>query len=82
MKWHAIYSTPAGEFRAMHGIDAAHIEDVLINQREYTSYSNQLVRLIAKADGVQREVLRSVYPTHVEAFDKWQRGPTPPAMPE
>jgi transcriptional antiterminator RfaH len=26
VKWHAIYSTPAGEFRAMLGIDAAHIE--------------------------------------------------------
>lgn len=29
MKWHAIRSTPSGEFRAMLGIDAAHIEAFL-----------------------------------------------------
>lgn len=55
--------------------DRDHIEDILIDTKQHHSFSNALLRLIAKADGVQREVLRSVYPTHVSAFEAWQLGP-------
>lgn len=61
--------------------DRDHVEEILNDDRHYHSFSNALLRLVAKADGVQREVLRSVYPTHVGALEAWQLGPHAGAAP-
>ena len=34
-------------------------------------FSAYLIRLINKADTNNKEILRSVYPEHVEAYDDW-----------
>lgn len=38
-------------------------------------FSADLLRLIAKADPQNRAALRTIYPQHVEAFEKWSRTP-------
>lgn len=37
-------------------------------------FSAHLVRLINKADTNNKEILRSVYPEHVEAYEDWYFG--------
>lgn len=55
--------------------DRAHVGDLLVDERRYTNYSAHLLRLIARADGFNREALRRVYPDHVEAFEAWEQSP-------
>ena len=60
----------------------ADVSDVQMNEpSEYKilapdNFSAQLFRLIAKADTLNRERIRRVFPAHVEAFEDWyyQRG--------
>lgn len=49
--------------------DKSRIQEILLGEGD--SFSRQLLRLIAKADGPNRETLRSVYPSHVEAYENW-----------
>lgn len=37
-------------------------------------FSADLMRLIAKADGDNKELLRQVFPDHVEAYEEWYNG--------
>jgi transcription antitermination factor NusG len=61
VKWHAIYSTPAGEFRAMLGIDAAHIEAFLPVER---------VRCAGRYQRDMKVAIRSLLPRYLFArFD-------------
>lgn len=53
--------------------DKLNVGDLLNDHRE-THFSAHLVRLIAKADAQQREVLRAAYPEHVAMFEAWQVG--------
>lgn len=54
--------------------DREHVGDILESTAPNgtISFSHMLVALVCKADASQREVLRRVYPTHVEAFEAWQ----------
>lgn len=38
-------------------------------------FSARLIRLIAKADYQNRELLRRVFPDHVEAYETWMNSP-------
>lgn len=56
--------------------DREHV-DAIVCDREgarFTNYSAHVLRLIKKADPYQRELLRMIYPDHVEALLKWERG--------
>lgn len=55
--------------------DRAHIQNILRYPDEYTWFSAQLIRLIAKADKNNRERIRSAFPEHVEAFEEWYNSP-------
>lgn len=35
-------------------------------------FSARLLRLIVKSDAVNLEILRSVYPKHVQAYEEWK----------
>ncbi len=39
-----------------------------------TWFTSHLLRLIAKADKVNRELIRLGFPDHVAAYDRWQAG--------
>lgn len=39
-------------------------------------FSARLIRLIAKADRENRELLRQVFPEHVEAYEDWCYAPS------
>lgn len=56
--------------------DRNHIPAILADAKgeRYHSFSNQLLRLIAKADQPNLERLRTVYPEHVEAYEDWYFG--------
>lgn len=49
--------------------DREHIPEILKGYGDW--FSAMLVRLINKADLNNKEILRSVYPEHVEAYDDW-----------
>lgn len=52
--------------------DRQHIQEILDNRDQYyTWFSAHLIRLIAKADGGNRERLRLAFPDAVEAFEDW-----------
>lgn len=55
--------------------DRAHIEDILTNPREYNWLACHIIRLVAKAHDEDRELLHSIWPDHVEAFEQWQAHP-------
>jgi len=38
-------------------------------------FGADLLRLIARADSENRERLRLAFPSHVEAYEAWMRGP-------
>lgn len=38
-------------------------------------FSARLIRLVAKADYQNRELLRQVFPDHVEAYEVWANSP-------
>lgn len=50
--------------------DRAHIGEIVAGHG--TWFSAHLYRLIAKADKVNRERIRLIYPEHVEAFEAWE----------
>lgn len=53
--------------------DMAHMHDILVG--DYGDwFSAHLLRLIRKADLENRELLRSVYPDHVAAYEMWAAG--------
>ncbi len=52
--------------------DRQHLGDLLVDHERYTHYTAHLLRLIAKADYVNRQLLHRVYPAEVEAFEDWQ----------
>lgn len=45
------------------------MEDIVAGYGDW--FSAELVRLIAKADENNREILRGAYPEHVEAYESW-----------
>lgn len=49
--------------------DAENVGSILAGSGDW--FSAQLLRLIAKADDKNLALLRSVYPTHVAAYEKW-----------
>jgi hypothetical protein len=53
--------------------DAAMIGEIVAGHGDW--YSCHLIRLINKADLGNRELLRQVYPEHVEAYEKWYYSP-------
>lgn len=52
--------------------DRYHIGDIVAGSGDW--FSAVLLRLIAKADLENRELLRKVYPEHVQAYEEWHRG--------
>ncbi len=66
--------------------DREHVGDILEDYPsrgpEFTNFSSHLLRLIKKADAEQRQVLRRVYPDHVDALEAWERAPYAPRRPE
>ncbi len=55
--------------------DRTHVQEILRGEGSW--FIANLIRLIEKADKINREKLRSVYPEVVEAFEDWfhRRGP-------
>lgn len=54
--------------------DIEHMDDII--HRDYGDwFSAHLLRLIHKADLGNRELLRKVYPKHVEVYEFWYHGP-------
>lgn len=53
-----------------HDID--HIQEILHGHGDW--FSAHLVRLIAKADPLNRERLRVAFPAEVAEFEKWESG--------
>lgn len=49
--------------------DAEHVGDIVAG--EGTWFSARLLRLIAKADMVNRERLRLGFPEHVDLYESW-----------
>lgn len=56
--------------------DREHIPAILEDQegRHFNWFGAHLIRLIAKADSINREKLRRVYPDHVEAYEEYYFG--------
>lgn len=52
--------------------DKAHVQEILNGLGDW--YIADLLRLVARADGHNRELLRQVYPEVLEAFDDWYEG--------
>jgi hypothetical protein len=52
--------------------DDAHIADILSGHGDW--FSAQLMRLIMKADRSNRDLIAQVFPDHVEAYERYQRG--------
>lgn len=52
--------------------DIAHMGDIIAGSGDW--FSADLLRLIRKADGQNRERLRQVFPEHVRAFEDWYNG--------
>lgn len=50
--------------------DRANVASIVSGMGDW--FSCDLIRLIARADSVNREILRRVYPEHVEAVEKWR----------
>lgn len=55
----------------MSAFDREHPETLM---EDSTHFSARLFKLIAGADGIQREVLRTVYPEHVDLYERWYAG--------
>lgn len=51
--------------------DREHMADILAGHGDW--FTAHLLRLIAKADALNRAKLRSVYTEEVEAFEEWER---------
>jgi hypothetical protein len=49
------------------------MEDIVAGYGDW--FSAQLIRLIAKADRTNIEILRKAYPEHVEAYESWYHAP-------
>jgi len=49
--------------------DKEHIGDIIAGYGDW--FSAHLLRLIRKADKINREKLRQVFPEHVEAYERW-----------
>ena len=52
--------------------DRDQIENILGGYGDW--FSAQLLRLIAKADVDNKELIRQVFPDHVEAYEAWYLG--------
>lgn len=52
--------------------DKAKMGDILAGMGDW--FSAELLRLIAKADSENRELLRLGFPDHVLAYELWSRG--------
>lgn len=52
--------------------DRANMADIIAGHGDW--FSAQLLRLIAKADLENREKIRSAFPEHVEAYERWKDG--------
>jgi len=53
--------------------DVANLSDILTG-RVGDWFDAELFRLIRHADGENRELLRMVYPLHVQAYERYMRG--------
>jgi len=49
--------------------DREHIQEILSGLGDW--FSAHLIRLINHADANNKEILRGVYPEHVEAYEDW-----------
>lgn len=60
--------------------DQYHVQEILEDQggREWHWFSCHLLRLICKADKQNRELLRIVFPRHVQLYESWNAGLKPP----
>jgi hypothetical protein len=52
--------------------DIDHLQDIFDGNGEW--FTAQLMRLIAKADGVNLEKLRMAYPDEVRVYEEWHQG--------
>lgn len=59
--------------------DREHIDEIM--RGEGDSYSRQLLRLCAKADGAELMTLAEVYPDHVAVYLAWCHGVKPAPRP-
>lgn len=53
--------------------DRKHLQEILSGEVG-SWFSADLMRLIAKADDGNKELLRQVFPDHVKAYEEWYRG--------
>ena len=72
---------PEGGGARLSDYDCEHVGEIIEHPSDYTNFSAHLLRLIKKADTFQREVLRVVYPDHVEALIAWEAAPNQPPRP-
>lgn len=47
-----------------------------IKKMDESGFSPSLMRLITRADHINREKLRGAFPEYVEAFEAWQASPS------
>jgi hypothetical protein len=52
--------------------DKEHMADIVAGYGDW--FSAELIRLINKADRGNKELLRQVFPDHVEAYERWYNG--------
>ena len=64
----------------MSDFDLQHVGEVIADPERYSNFTAWLLRLIAKADPINREHLRRAFPEEVEAFEKWEAKPPEPEL--
>ena len=69
------------EVKMLTNHDLAHFDQIMVDKHG-TWFSAHLVRLIRKADVVNREKLRQVFPAEVLAVELWDAGELPNSVEE
>lgn len=55
--------------------DVAHMGEIVADSPHFTWFDCHLLRLIKKADVVNRARLAIIYPLHVAALERWEHQP-------
>ena len=55
--------------------DWANVELILTRPKDTTWWSADMIRLIAKSDPQRKELLRTIVPDHVAAYEAWYHSP-------